>query len=315
MPINKGNKNQRTRLPKVIQEQIEQIRLDNTSGSVELAKQTAETLTFLVKNISVSNSSKLITLIKKTAQELMNAQPMMASIVNLNNNVLIKINGTKNLNEIKQVVQKYCEQFIQNLAYSEKKIGELTAMIIKEDSIVITHSYSSTLLNALIFAKENGKKFKVICTESRPNLEGLRLAKRLGKKGVNVKLVVDAAIFSYVFGSDLILVGSDAITNSDLVNKIGTLGLAIASKKYNKTMYSLCGTDKILLKKYPMNVNQSKNPNEVIDKTLDNVTPENYYFDLTPLEYLSGIITEKGILSPIEIKDYLNKLSLHSKLI
>ena len=89
MPINKGNKNQKTRLPKVIQEQIEQIRLDNTSGSAELAKQTAETLTFLVKNISVSNSSKLITLIKKTAQELMNAQPMMASIVNLNNNTFI----------------------------------------------------------------------------------------------------------------------------------------------------------------------------------------------------------------------------------
>jgi translation initiation factor 2B subunit (eIF-2B alpha/beta/delta family) len=315
MLTTKGDKNQEIKLPKLIQKKIEQIRFDNTSGSAELTKQAAETFIFLVKNISVSNPTKLVKLIKKTAQELIYAQPIMASIINLSNNLLIGIYGIKNLNELKQVVHTNCEQFIQNLAYTEKKIGELTTKIIKDDSIIITHSYSSTLLNTLIFAKENGKKFKVICTESRPINEGLQLAKKLGKKGINVKLVVDAAIFSYISGSDLILVGTDAVTNSGLVNKIGTLGLAIVSKQYNKTMYSLCSTDKIVSGNYPINIKRLKNSNEIIDKKLYNVIPENYYFDLTPLDYLSGIITEKGIQSPIEIKDIINKSSLYSELI
>ena len=90
MLTTKRNKNQIQKLPKIVHEQIEQIRLDNTSGSAELAKKAAEILIFLVDNVSVTSPSKLINLIYDTADELIKAQPMMASIFNLANTTLLE---------------------------------------------------------------------------------------------------------------------------------------------------------------------------------------------------------------------------------
>ena len=315
MLTTKINKNQMTNLPIIVKEKIDQIRMNNTSGSAELSKQAAEILIFLVDNVSVTSSSKLINLVHNTADELIKAQPMMAPIFNIANTTLLENIGLKNKEEIKHNVHHSCEQFIQDLALSYKIISELTFKIIRDDSTIITHSYSSTLLKTLIFAKETGKIFNIICTESRPMNEGVQLAKQLGKKGIKVKLIVDAAVYSFLPDADLILIGADAVSYSGLVNKIGTHGLATAAKQYNKTLYALCSTNKILPKEYTININYQKNPKEIISQPLTNITPINYYFDITPLEYITGIITEKGILSPLEIKEYINKLPIQSVLL
>jgi translation initiation factor 2B subunit (eIF-2B alpha/beta/delta family) len=315
MLTTKRNKNQITKLPKIVKEKIEQIRLDNTSGSAELAKKAAEILIFSVENVSAPSSSKLINLIHNTTKELIKAQPMMASIFNLANTTLVENIGLENKQEIIHNVQKSCQQFIQNLALSGRIISELTVKIIRNYSTILTHSYSSTLLNTLIFAKENGKIFNIICTESRPINEGVVFAKQLGKKGIKVKLIVDAAIYSLLPDADLILIGADAVSSSGLVNKIGTHGLSIAAKQYNKTLYALCSTNKILPKDYSIKLNNQKNPEEIISQPFKNITPINFYFDITPLEYITGIITEKGILSPLEIQEHINKLPMQSVLL
>lgn len=308
----KRNKNQKSKLPKIVWEKIEQIQLDNTSGSTDLTKQAAEILIFLVNNASVTSPSKLINLIHTTAKELIKAQPLMASIFNLVNTTLLENIGLKNKEEIKQNVINSCQHFIQSLTLSNKIISEITVKIIKDDINIITHSYSSTLLNTLIAAKEAGKNINIICTESRPMNEGAKLAKKLGKKGIKVKLMIDAGVYSLLPEADLILVGADAISNSGLVNKIGTHGLAIAAKQYDKTFYALSSMDKILPKEYPIIFKYQKNPKEILSQSFKNVTPVNYYFDLTPLEFISGFITEKGILSPLEIQEYITKLPINS---
>jgi translation initiation factor 2B subunit (eIF-2B alpha/beta/delta family) len=305
------NKNKKSKLPNSILEKIEKIRLNNTSGSTELAKQAAEILIFLVNNFSDNSPSKLINYINDTSNELIKAQPVMASIFNLANTTLLENIGLKDKDEIKQNVRNSCYQFIQHLKLSSKIISELTVKIIKDEATIITHSYSSTLLNTLIFAKEFGKNFNIICTESRPMNEGVQLAKQLGKKGISVKLMIDAGVYSVLQDADLILVGADAVSSSGFVNKIGTYGLAIAAKQYNKTFYALCGIDKILPKEYPIIFKYQKNPKEIFSQSIKNVTPINYYFDLTPLEFITGIITEKGILSQLEIQEHISKLPIH----
>ena len=312
MPIKKI-KTQKSKLSNIINEKIEKIRLDNTNGSLELTKQAADILIFLVDNVSVNSSSEIINLIHDTTNRLIKAQPIMASIFNLTNTILLENIGLKNKEEIKQNVHKSCQLFMQHLELSKKIISELTVKIIRDYNTVITHSYSSTLLNTLIFAKEAGKNINIICTESRPMNEGVLLAKQLGKKGIKVKLIVDAGIFSILPEADIILVGADAISSSGLVNKIGTYGLAIAAKQYNKPIYALCSIDKILPGSYPLIFKYQKNPREIISKPIKNVKPINYYFDLTPLEFITGIITEKGILSSSEILEYINKLKPYDK--
>lgn len=309
------NKNQKLKLSNTIMKKIDKIRLDNTSGSLELTNQAAEILIFLVDNISVTSSSELINLIQDTTNKLIKAQPIMASIYNLTNTILLENINLKNKIEIKQNVRNSCKLFIQNLELSYKIICELTEKIIKDHTTVITHSYSSTLLNTLIFIKESGKNINIICTESRPMNEGVQLARQLGKRGIKVKLTVDAGIYSILPEADTILVGADAISSLGLVNKIGTYSLAIAAKQHNKTFYTLCSIDKILPKEYPIILKYQKNPKEIISQPIKNVEPINYYFDLTPLEFITGIITEKGILSPVEIQKYISKLKSYKKYI
>lgn len=311
MYATKKNKNQLIKIPNFLQEKIEEIRLDHTSGSSELAKKSAELLIFLVGNISADSSSDLNNLLYYTTNELIRAQPAMASIFNLANTILIENSYLQNKEEIRKNVNDVCKKFKQSQEASSKIISNLTLELIKDNTTILTHSYSSTLLNAFIYTKKNGKNINIICTESRPMNEGVKLSKKLGGKKIKIRLIVDAGIYFIMPEADLILVGADAITTSGFVNKIGTYGISLAAKQYNKKLYVLCSTDKILPKGYSINLKDQKNPEEIISQSIENVKPINYYFELTPLKFASGIITERGILSTSEIKKYINKLKIH----
>ncbi len=294
-------------LPKNILKLIELIQMDNTSSSVELAKKSAEVLILLVEK---TNS---LTQINGAMNLLVNAQPTMASIINLVNNLMIKIDRNK-IQQPKNIVSTYCQKFLQELKTSDKFISKQINKFIKNNATIITHSYSSTVLNALLFVKKLGKEFTVICTESRPKNEGVTLAKQLGKNKIKVKLIVDSALFSFIKDSDIILVGGDAVTLNGLVNKIGTNGLAITAQHYKIPTYALCSNIKFLPKTFPLALNYQKNPKEIFLRKISNVTRINYYFDLTPLEFLTGIITENEIVKPKEVIEKIKHLKIHNRL-
>ncbi len=291
-------------LPENIHKAIEEIQLDNTSGSVELAKKSAE---ILIDLINQDGSSAQI---KNASYSLINAQPNMASIFNLINNWMLNIDENKN-QQPKNIVYYFCKKYIQNLEISEKKISKQATELIKNNATIITHSYSSTVLGTLLYAKQSGKRFTVICTESRPKNEGIKLAKKLGKSKIKVKLLVDSAVFSLISYADMILIGGDAVTDTGLINKIGTKGIAMTAQHYKTPTYALCSTIKFLPKKYPVTLDHLKNPNEIIKSKLSNVIPINYYFDYTPLEFITGVITEKEILKPEEVKGRIKNLKIH----
>jgi len=292
-------------LPENIRKSIKQIRLDNTSGSLELAKKSAKILNDLVKE------TDSLAQIKNTAHSLIKAQPAMASIFNLVNNLMLFMDKKQ---KPKKIVQNYCKIFLQDLEISEKSISKQATELIKNNTTIITHSYSSSVLSTLLFAKKLGKKFSVICTESRPKNEGIILAKQLGINGIKVKSVVDSAVFSFISDADIILVGGDTITNTGLINKIGTKGIAITAQYYNIPTYALCSTIKFVPHKYRINLDIRQNPNEIIKNKISNVNPINFYFDLTPIEFITGVITEKKILNSKEIKEKIKDLKIHKSL-
>ena len=288
-----------------IRKSIEQIRLDNTSGSIDLAKKSAEILILLADKNSSTTQINIATSL------LVKAQPTMASIFNLVNNLMLKIDRNKN-QKPKNIIYNYCKKFLQDIEKSDKSIAEKSIKLIKNNATIITHSYSSTVLNTLLNAKKSGKNISVICTESRPKNEGIQLAKQLGKNGIKVKLIIDSAVFSFISDADIILVGGDAITDAGLINKIGTKGIAITAQHYNTPTYALCSNIKFLPKNYQVTLNHQKNPNEILTNKISNITPINYYFDLTPYEFLIGVITEKEILKSQEIKERIKNLQKHN---
>lgn len=76
-------------LPDNILKEIDQIKRDNTSGSIELVKKSVEVL----KHIILETDS--FSQVKNAAFSLIIAQPTMASIFNLVNNLMLNIEANK----------------------------------------------------------------------------------------------------------------------------------------------------------------------------------------------------------------------------
>lgn len=302
-------------IPSNIQQSIEEIRLDNTSGSAELAVKAAQTLIDLVTTNKISSASQLRKSITKTAKNLVNAQPAMAPLFNIANETLHAVDELNDKERIQASTKETCERFIKSIQSVNQEISNHLQHLIPDEIIILTHSYSSTVLNVLLQAKKQGRKFQVICTESRPMNEGIKLAEKLGKNGIKTKLVVDAAMFSFLDQVDVVIVGSDAIMKTGVVNKIGTFGLMVSAREMSVKCYTLASSDKILPEKHQVTLANEKEPTEILSKPWPkNVIPLNHYFEITPLKFFTGVISEKGIISPNETMQYMKKKRVHPAL-
>jgi len=164
-----------------------------------------------------------------------------------------------------------------------------------------------TALSPIFLAQENGYMPKVYVCETRPLLQGSRLtAYELGRAGVDVTLICDnmASIVMSRRKVDLIFVGADTVAaNGDVVNKVGTSGLAILAAHYGVPFYVLCPSQTID-KSRPtgFDVKIEERPGyELTEMYFDKPSAPagtkvyNPAFDVTPASLVTGIITENGI--------------------
>lgn len=298
-------------LPLATSEKIKNIRADNVSGAVELTKQAAQVLLSVVNEVAEPSTSSLTQTIEVTVSALVKAQPTMASLFNLGNRVLGAIEPLQETEAIRSTVQQSCQDFLAQIEHSGHVIATRAAELIEDGMTVMTHSASATVLQAFYAARRAEKQFEVICTESRPMQEGIKLAESLGQEGIPVKLIVDAVAFSQLAEVQLIFVGADSVSPAGLVNKTGTLGLALAATMLNIDLYALCGSEKFLPQDYPLPPEPLKNPREILAEPIENVTVLNYYFDQTPLDYLNGLISENGLLKPPALQQAFADFEIH----
>jgi methylthioribose-1-phosphate isomerase len=160
-------------------------------------------------------------------------------------------------------------------------------------------------------AKEQGKKFFVYASETRPRLQGMQLtAWELGQEGIDHAIIPDGASAYYMSkGVDMIITGADRIAaNGDFANKIGTFDKAIVAKRFGIPFYVAApiSTFDFGTKNGDGIVIEQRSEEEVTMIGGMRIAPEgspalNPAFDVTPAELVTGFITEKGILRPNEI--------------
>ncbi len=215
------------------------------------------------------------------------------------------------MEEAKRALVAAAEGYADHLERSAERIAQVAFPLIPDGALVLTHSFSSTVLAAFLHAKQEGRTFAVLCTESRPQYEGRALADRLAQAGVETRLVVDALAPSMMADIEVVLVGADSLSTEGLVNKVGTYPLALAARVHKVPFYLLCGTEKFLPAGYTLPEESLKDSKEVWPHHPQGVKVVNRYFDLTPLEYLTGIVTEEGMLSPTEVREIISERRLH----
>ncbi len=275
---------------------LKAIREDNTSGASELVHRAAQCLIFFSETSKAPSPSCFKKGLFELIARLISIQPTMAPFLNLANTVLMSIEHVEDVEGIKETMGEATRGFLRGLREIPRRIAIHTSSLLSGKDGILTHSYSSTVFEAIRFAANSGRDLKVICTESRPALEGVNMAKKLAAEGVKVHLALDSAAPSLLREADLFLTGGDALSPLGLVNKIGTYGIAIAARANDVPFYALCGTDKILTEGLADRLRiELKDPGEVLPVPHPGVEVINHYFDITPTEFLSGVVTEEGV--------------------
>jgi len=208
---------------------------------------------------------------------------------------------TEKLDALKQTVIANSSQFLVDLEISREQTAEIGAKRIIDGSVVFTHCHSSTVTRLLAKAKAQGKNFSVICTETRPAFQGKITAKELVDLGIPTTFIVDSAARTFIGDVDIVVVGADAITSEgNVVNKIGTGGIAVLAHEARKPFYVVSE----LLKFDPETLSgecekiEQRNPTEVWSEAPQRLTVRNPAFDVTPNRYIHGIVCEEGIIAP-----------------
>ncbi|KKC47391.1 MULTISPECIES: S-methyl-5-thioribose-1-phosphate isomerase [Paenibacillus] len=200
---------------------------------------------------------------------------------------------------------------------TNRMIGEHALELMRDGMGVLTHCNAGGLATAkygtalapFYLAQERGISLKVFADETRPVLQGARLtAFELQQAGVDVTLICDnmAGMVMSKGWIDAVIVGTDRVAaNGDVANKIGTYSVAVLAKAHGIPFYVACPLSTIDLgtptgAEIPIEERHAEEVTEGFGKRTapHGVKVYNPAFDVTPAEYVTAIITEKGVIRP-----------------
>jgi translation initiation factor 2B subunit (eIF-2B alpha/beta/delta family) len=149
----------------------------------------------------------------------------------------------------------------------------------------------------LLEATATRRDLRISCSESRPALEGRRLAARLASSGIAVTVFSDAAIGQPLGVADGMIVGADAVAADWFLNKSGTRMLAAAAGQQGVPVYVVATRDKFVGHGVAARLAMREGaPAEIWETPPPGVTVRNPYFEPVPLELVTSLITDLGVL-------------------
>lgn len=191
-----------------------------------------------------------------------------------------------------------------------QRIGDAGAALVSDGATVLTHCNAGALatggmgtaLAPIYRAHEDGRTVRVIVDETRPVGQGARLtAWELHRAGVPATVVVDGAAGSLMRRGlvDVVFVGADRVArNGDTANKIGTYSVAVLARHHGIPFY-------VCLPSSTIDPNTATGDGIPIEQRDASEVPHpegvgvlNPAFDVTPAAYVTGWVTDRGLLRP-----------------
>jgi len=216
---------------------IQELARDRTGGAAELAVLAAG----ILEDASPGE-------LKAAAEAVMRAQPAMAPVYNA----------------AQAALAGRLPEFLARLRRSAVRVAEKAAGLVAAKT-VLTHSYSSTVVQALRYAPPA----RLLCTESLPGGEGRRTASLL-----QGEVIPDAAVYSALAGVEVAVVGADAVTPTFVVNKLGTALVALAAGARGVPVWVLCGSEKFVPAAWSPHLGE--------------------LFEATPRAWFTGVLDDEG---------------------
>ncbi|OIV98357.1 hypothetical protein TanjilG_16684 [Lupinus angustifolius] len=291
---------------------VEVFNLDNLSGS------PSEAASFLQNKLEYLVSSR------PTAVNLADAATKLKEVIS---------KAAATTAEAKGVFQAYIEAaegMLEDDVASNKAIGSYGASFIQNQTqkhklSVLTHCNTGSLATAgygtalgVIRALHSGGSLeRAYCTETRPFNQGSRLtAFELVHEKIPATLIADSAVAALMKAGrvDAVVVGADRVaSNGDTANKIGTYSVALCAKFHNVPFYVAAPVTSVdlALSSGQDIVIEERSPKELLNArgglgeqvAASGISVWNPAFDVTPANLISGVITEKGVITKTSADD------------
>jgi methylthioribose-1-phosphate isomerase len=226
-------------------------------------------------------------------------------------------NRTDDMETLKNILKQEALSIYNEDIEINRAIGRQGQAVVPEDAAVITICNTGSLatcgygtaLGVIRAAVEKGKRIFVAACETRPLLQGSRLtAWELQKDGIPFVLITDSMAGYYMKKkrADLVITGADRIAaNGDAANKIGSYTLSVLAKEHNIPFYIAVpvSTIDVSVKSGEEIPIEERASDEITCIKGQHIAPEsvnvwNPAFDVVPYKYITGIITERGIIRP-----------------
>lgn len=219
-----------------------------------------------------------------------------------------KFSDLPELSVMKQEFTKLCDSYLGMIEGTKALIIERNTKNLTNIDKVLTHCHSSTAVSLIKSIGKGDRDFEVVCTETRPRLQGRKTAKSLLEGGVKTTLIADSAAESFAInrGSvpvDAVFIGCDQITaEGHTINKIGSWGIAIAAYYAGKPLYVVTPLLKVdptsFFESVKIEVRESKELWEDAPKGLHMYNPA---FEIVDKSLITGYLTEFGMVLPDNI--------------
>jgi len=292
----------------------EAIKTMKIRGAPLLGTAAAFALALTAYNSKAKSKERLISELEKAAEILRRTRPTAVNLFWAIDRILNKARSfAGNVEGLATFVAEEAQKIADEDVMANRLIGKYGAELINDGDVVLTHCNAGALatveygtaLGIIRASWEQGKKIRVIATETRPKLQGARLTTyELKRDGIPVTLITDNMV-GYVMYKGLVsevVVGADRIVKDAVINKIGTFTIAVLAKKHNIPFYVAASKSTFDLTHMSKDVViEERKPEEVIHIGSQRIAPEgidvlNPAFDITPLDYVTAIVCESGIL-------------------
>lgn len=224
------------------------------------------------------------------------------------------------LEDMKETLQETIERYLsERLLYAGRAIAQHAMTKIEDGDILLTFGHSETISVLLTTAKKEGIQFYVWVVDTRPLWEGKIMLQALQDAGISCGYIQLNALTYVMQQVTKVFLGASALmSNGSIYGRIGTAGVALLAKDKNIPTLVCCETYKISNKVQLESFTQNElgNPDSLILgeylkdwKQVPNLKLLNLLYDVTPAEYVSGIVTEVGIIPPSSIAVLLREMN------
>jgi methylthioribose-1-phosphate isomerase len=289
--------------PEAVARAIEEMAVQ---GAGDIAITAGFGLYLAARQAEQGGASKSDEALRAAAARLIATRPTGYHLAALVNKLVRRIREAGDAAPASEVILASLRRALEAQRRISEDTGRHAEALLSSGDRILTHCFAGpALLYMLRFAREKGKDVRVICTETRPYLQGARLtAWSVSEMGVDTTLIADnmaAHCMSRGMVSKVFAAADRVAMDGTVANKVGTLQLAICADYFRIPFYILAygGPDAKTLRGEDIPI-EERDPREVLEfrgTPISGPDVKGFYpaFDLTPARLVTGVVTAKGV--------------------